>query len=180
MKLLGIDYGAKRVGIAISDDGGEMAFAKVVLSAGDDLIEKIADLCESERVEGIVIGESKNYQGKENPIMEAVHSLKKNLEEATKLPIFFEPELMTSMEAERLQGHSAMHDASAAALILKSYIDRTRNLKKGNPVTKQELQDLTQKMRNSEYEYNSNEEPAQNSKIEIDKLKREQQRRREA
>jgi putative Holliday junction resolvase len=180
MKLLGIDYGAKRVGIAMSDDGGEMAFAKAVFPAGADLIKKIADLCESEHVEGIVIGESKNYQGKENPIMEAVHSLKKNLEVATVLPVYFEPELMTSMEAERLQGYSAMHDASAAALILKSYIDRTRNSKNKNPMSKEELWDLTQTIRNSEHEQGADEKPAQNSKIEIEKLKRERQGRREA
>lgn len=178
MKLLGIDYGAKRVGIAMSDDGGEMSFAKSVFSAGDDLVKKIVLLCENEHVEGIVIGESKNYQGEDNPIMEAVRLLQKELEENTKLPVFFEPELLTSMEAERIQGHSAMHDASAAALILKSYIDRTRNLKNNNPITKKELRNITQEIRNSEYENSTNEKLAENSKIEIKKLQREKKRRR--
>ena len=127
MKLLGIDYGAKRVGIALSDDGGTMAFAKVVLLAGPDLAQKIFDICRSEKVEVIVMGESKNFDQEENNIMVDVHKLKAELEEKTKLPVYFEPELMTSMEAQHIQGQNDMNDASAAAIILQSYINRKKN-----------------------------------------------------
>ncbi len=127
MKLLGIDYGAKRVGIAISDDGGTVAFAKAVLSAGENLVNEIVKLCDEEKVTGIVMGESKDFAQKENPIMEAVHALKKELEEKTKLPVYLEPELMTSMEAQHIQGQNDMNDASAAAIILQSYINRTKH-----------------------------------------------------
>lgn len=127
MKLLGIDYGAKRVGVAITDDGGTLAFAKVVLNAGPELVLEIIRMCEEEKVEGIVIGESKNFAQEENVIMEAVHELKKQLEEKSGLHIYFEPELMTSMEAQHIQGQNDMSDASAAAIILQSYIERNKN-----------------------------------------------------
>lgn len=127
MKLLGIDYGAKRVGIAITDDGGTLAFAKAVLSTGPELVSEIAHLCAIEKVQGVVIGESKNFAQEENPIMKAVHELKKTLEEECKLPVYFEPELMTSMEAQHIQGQNDMSDASAAAIILQSYINRHKN-----------------------------------------------------
>ena len=125
MKLLGIDYGAKRVGIAISDDGGTVAFAKVVLPSGPQLGEDIAKLCTSEKIEAIVMGESKNFAQEENSIMKEVHKLKSELEETLKLPVYFEPELMTSMEAQRIQGQNRMNDASAAAIILQSFINRS-------------------------------------------------------
>lgn len=123
MKLLGIDYGAKRVGIALSDDGGTIAFPKSVISAHDDLVSAIAKICADEKVEAIVIGESKDYAGKENPIMTAVHALKKELEDKG-FTVHLEPELMTSMEAQHIQGHNDMNDASAAAIILQSYITK--------------------------------------------------------
>ena len=126
MKLLGIDYGTKRVGIAISDDDGTVAFAKSVLPAGPELVSEIEKICAEEKVEGIVIGESKNYKGEENMIMKAVHELKKELEEKLKLPVYFEPELMTSVEAQHIQGQNEMNDASAAAIILQSYIERSK------------------------------------------------------
>lgn len=127
MKYLGIDYGAKRVGIAITDDTGSMAFAKKVLLTGPDLILEIKKMCDEENIEGIVIGESKDFSGKENPIMQKIHILKSDLETAAKLPVFFEPELMTSMEAQHIQGSNHMNDASAAAIILNSFLSKTTN-----------------------------------------------------
>jgi len=127
MKLLGIDYGAKRVGIAITDDGGALAFAKIVLPAGPELVQDIVRMCIAEGVEAIVIGESKNFAQEENAIMKAVHELKKTLEDECKLPVYFEPELMTSMEAQHIQGQNDMSDASAAAIILQSYVNRQKN-----------------------------------------------------
>lgn len=173
MKFLGIDYGAKRVGVAISDDGGTLAFAKTVLPAAEHLTQSIKDMCERERVDAIVVGESRDYAGNENPIMSEVHQFVEECKKEIGLPIYLEPELMTSIEAERIQGHSDMHDASAAALILKSFIDRTRNSKIENRMTNQEVKDLTYEIRNMEYKDQEGEEQIQNTKAVADKLKRE-------
>jgi len=122
--MLGIDYGSKRVGIALGESEHKMAFPKEVLPRTDDLVQKILELCLKEKVEGIVIGESRDFKGEENKIMKAVHALKENLENETGLPVFYQLEFLTSAEARRLQGKNDMLDASAAALILKSYFDK--------------------------------------------------------
>lgn len=125
MKYLGIDYGEKNVGIAISDDGGNLAFAKIVLDNDRKLLENILKIIKDDRIEVIVIGESINLNGEENPIQKKISEFKKILEENVKIPIHFQPEFLTSMEARRLQEGIKKIDASAAALILKSYIDKT-------------------------------------------------------
>jgi putative holliday junction resolvase len=125
MRFLGIDYGARRVGIAISSEEGNMAFPKCVLPNDRYLIERIAALCEEEDITAIVLGESKNYEGVPNPIMKKILIFKKTFEETIGLPVYLHPEFLTSAEAERIQGKNELHDASAAALILKSYLEST-------------------------------------------------------
>ncbi len=124
MRLLGIDYGEKRVGIAISDQNKQFAFAKVVLVNDKKLLEAVANLCIENEIEKIIIGESRDYQMKPNKIMEEVTPFVEELRLKTKLPVEMEPEYMTSVAAERFQGKNELHDASAAALILQSYLDR--------------------------------------------------------
>ena len=123
MKYLGIDYGEKNVGIAVSDDGGNLAFAKIVLDNDGKLLENILRIIEEDKVEVIVMGKSINLNGEENLIQKKILEFKKILEENVKIPIHFEPEFLTSMEARRLQEGIKKIDASAAALILKSYIE---------------------------------------------------------
>ncbi len=123
MKYLGIDFGSKRVGVAVSDDGGMMAFPKEVVINDGSLIENIKKICEENKIEGIVVGDSRNFFGDKNTIMKKVEIFKEKLAEAVKLPIYMQSEFFTSAEAERLQGKNDMLDASAAALILKHYLD---------------------------------------------------------
>ena len=127
MRYLGIDYGAKRVGIAFSDIEGGMAFPHAVLPNDKKLISTIKELCDKEHIAEIVLGESLDYKMKPNVIMEKITPFKKELEEVTVLPVHFEREFMTSAAAGHLQGKGEMIDASAAALILQSYLDKKRN-----------------------------------------------------
>lgn len=124
MKYLGIDFGSKRVGVAISDDTGKMAFPHNVILNSDILMEQILKIIEEEKIEKIVMGESKNFKGEANKIMVAIDEFVKKIEEKTNLPVLFEPEFLSSVQAERWQGKNEMHDASAAAIILQSYLDR--------------------------------------------------------
>lgn len=126
MKYLGIDYGEKNVGIAVSDDGGNLAFAKVVLKNDKQLLENILKIVSEDKIEVIIIGESKNLNGEDNPIQKKILEFKKILEENVKIPIYLEPEFLTSMEARRLQEDIKKVDASAAALILKSYLAKQK------------------------------------------------------
>ncbi len=127
MRYLGIDYGSKRVGVALSDESGVMAFPNQVLKNDQGLILKIKKICDDEKVGEIVVGESLDYKGKPNPIMKKIDGFVAELKEMVKLPVMLEPEFMTSQEAVLIQGETEMHDASAAALILKSFLDKKAN-----------------------------------------------------
>lgn len=127
MRYLGIDYGKKRVGIAVSDENGEMAFPKEVLPNDLKLLPRIKKICEDQKIGLIVIGESKNFQGQANRIMEDIEPFKIELWQETGLPVEYEPEYMTSQQVENLFGKNSMLDASAACIILQSYIDRLNN-----------------------------------------------------
>lgn len=126
MKYLGIDFGNKRVGLAVSDENGQMAFPYSVILNNEKLLAEIQNIVEKEKIEQVVIGESKNFAGRPNKIMTEIINFKAKLAEQTKLLIYFEPEFMTSSQAELIQGKNKMHDASAATIILQSYLDRLK------------------------------------------------------
>lgn len=129
-KLLGVDFGRKRVGIAVSDEEQKIAFPKTVYPNDKKLIGRIADYCTENSIGGIVLGESKNFKGEDNPIMKDVLKFKEKIEMATSLPVFLEPEFMSSSEAEKMRAEGddkEMLDASAAAVILQSYLGKRRN-----------------------------------------------------
>ncbi|MBM2817576.1 MAG: Holliday junction resolvase YqgF, putative holliday junction resolvase [Parcubacteria group bacterium] len=131
-RLSGIDFGLKRVGIALSDEDQKIAFPKIVYPNGKKLLGLIAKYCEENSVIGIVLGESKNFKGEDNPIMKDILKFKAEIEKATSLPVYMEPEFMTSSEAKKMRAEDdsgEMIDASAAAIILQSYLDKRRNQK---------------------------------------------------
>ena len=127
MKLLAVDYGAKRVGIASTDDAGEFAIPRMVLINDADLLKTVTNLAKENNINKIIIGESKNLDGTPNPILAEAIRFSESLKEEG-FEVAFHPEMYTSMEADRLQGQNSMRDASAASLILKSYIDTQNNL----------------------------------------------------
>lgn len=126
MRYLGIDFGLKRVGISVSDEHGRFAFPKVVLPYSKAIAHKIEEICKVEEILNIVIGESIDYGGRENDVMEHVRGLKLELEEKG-FTVVLEQEFGSSIEANRFQGKNEMHDASAAAIILQRYLERNSN-----------------------------------------------------
>ena len=123
-KFLGVDYGAKRVGVALSDDGGIMAFPKLVLQNNRELVSRIAEICRNESVSAVVLGKSTDYGGEDNPVMKKISDFKRSLEKETGLSVYLEPEYLSSAQAERIQGKNQSLDASAAAIILQSFLDK--------------------------------------------------------
>ncbi|MFA7192197.1 MAG: Holliday junction resolvase RuvX [Candidatus Paceibacterota bacterium] len=140
MKYLGIDYGAKRVGVAISDDGGTMAFPHTIIANNMDLISGIKNIVEKENVTALVVGESHDLSGKPNKIMGSIETFVKNIEIECDLPVYLQKEFMTTIEARGRGGKEVNNarktakekqnpaDASAAALILQRYLEK-KNLK---------------------------------------------------
>ena len=86
----------------------------------------MVEFAEENEIERVVIGESNNLDGSPNPIAQKINEFKKAIEKHG-LESILHPEVYTSLEAERIQGKNEMHDASAAAIILKSYIDSVYN-----------------------------------------------------
>lgn len=126
---MGIDYGEKRIGIALSDEEGKFAFPHSVLKCSTFNVEQIKKICEEKKVQKIIIGESLDYKGRPNPIMKKIEKFRLLLEKGIDLPIIYQPEVLTTKEAERLQSKGKKIDASAAALILSSYIEKEKMLK---------------------------------------------------
>lgn len=129
---MGIDYGTKRIGVALSDDTGSMAFPNTTVEAGRDALSLVVEIAKKNTVEKIIIGESKNFKNEPNDVMEDIEQFKKDLADLSALPVEFEPEFMTSAQAlrqgldKRGEGEKQKDnlDASAAALILQGYLDR--------------------------------------------------------
>lgn len=133
---MGIDYGKRSIGIAVSDDSGTVAFPREIISwhqyVGDDLVR----YAEQESVGGVVIGFSQNHQGIDNEITREVRLLADWWSAHTTIPCFLEREDFTSTAAQRplvpeknvtrsrVRKPESRADARAAALILQRYLDR--------------------------------------------------------
>lgn len=124
--ILGIDYGEKRVGIALSDQSETLAFPHSVLQNKKSLLKDILALVKKEGANIIVLGYSSKLTGEDNPIQEYIHAFKKELEESVGVPVIFEQEWLSSQEASRFTGANDMIDASAAAVILQRFLDKKR------------------------------------------------------
>ena len=139
MKYLGIDYGSKRVGVAISDENSTMAFPYKIIQNNMELVDTIHNICGTEEIGAIVLGESHDLSGKPNKIMGSIEEFKRNLEAELDLPVYFQKEFMTTVEARGREGKGVNDarknkkteqkkaDASAAALILQRYLDKINN-----------------------------------------------------
>lgn len=134
MKYLGIDYGSRRIGVAVSDESAMVAFPLGTVEAGKKALGEILNIAKENAVAVAVIGESRNLSGEKNPIMKDIERFAVLLQEHS-IAVEFEPELFTSAQAARqgrdkrgtLVENSGDTDASAAALILQSYLDRRKN-----------------------------------------------------
>ena len=126
MRYLGIDYGTKRVGIALSDEAGSFAFPHATLHVDDALIEAIVQIVRRERVGAIVLGDSLALSGARNAMTDTVEQFARELEERIVLPVHLTREAWSSQEAARFAPKGKKHeDSSAAAIILQRYLDQT-------------------------------------------------------
>lgn len=129
MKYIGIDYGTKKTGIALSDDAGTMGFPHSTRPTDPRLLDDLALLIKEQGVGAAVIGESRDFSGGENPVAESARVFADDLALRTGIPVHFEPETFTTQAARRMPDGSRMEgspdvDASAAALILSSFLER--------------------------------------------------------
>lgn len=128
MRILGLDYGSKRVGIALSDETGKVAFPQAVWLNNEKLVGKVKALCIEQGVESVVVGDTRGYKGEANEVTAVAEKFKEKLEMELGMTVSLVSEIFSSSEANRVIEKNNETDARAAALILQSYLDK-RNLK---------------------------------------------------
>ena len=140
-RFLGIDYGTKRIGLAVSAENNRLAFPKEIISNDADTFNRISEILKQEKISEIVIGESVDFSGKPNALSAQIEIFILKLKKEFGLPVHKQKEFLTSVEARRYfkparrgikQTKSDRIDAGAAALILQRYLDR-KNLALSQP-----------------------------------------------
>ena len=133
MKVMAIDYGDARTGIAVSDAMGWLTgFTTVIHSRNAaKTAEEIAALVKTHRPERIVMGFPKNMDGSEGPRAEIYRAFASQLEERLGQPVVLWDERRTTIEAHQILSDGGYHgkkrkntvDAVAASLILEGYLN---------------------------------------------------------
>jgi putative Holliday junction resolvase len=141
-RLLGLDVGERRIGVAISAPEGTLAVPLRIIECRGVAIDlaTIAEIARSERVEGLVVGFPRSMDGSVGAQARRVEAFAKRAGEACCLPVELWDERLTSVQAARVAPGSKRSkrgthkDDIAAAIILQSYLERRANIA-GEPST---------------------------------------------
>jgi len=134
MKILALDYGTKNIGLALTDDEGDFAFAYGTVSAEtqnfaslQNAIDKLKTICQKEKVEKIIIGWPTQLSGIASTSTLAVSEFIKKLEEGIGLPIETIDERLSTMQAQKSASggkNSTSIDALSAQILLSGYLEK--------------------------------------------------------
>ena len=137
MRVMAIDYGDARTGVAVSDPTGLLAgYTTVIQSRKPEVVvEELARLVRERGVEELVIGFPRNMDGTEGPRAELYRAFAGQLEEATGLRPVLWDERRTTIAAhdilhatgKKMKAHKKSVDAVAASLILEGYLTRRKS-----------------------------------------------------
>lgn len=132
MRTMGIDYGDKRVGIALSDPLGITAqgYGTLENTGGKKLFEQIVTVVKEKQVSQIVVGLPKNMDNSQGFRSEATYAFVERLKTYTDVPVTLWDERLTTVEAHgylnemdvRGKRRKAVVDTVAACLILENYL----------------------------------------------------------
>ncbi|MCW0952780.1 Holliday junction resolvase RuvX [Weissella ceti] len=136
-RLLGLDVGSRTVGVAVSDVFGWTSQALEIIRINEDEkefgIERMKEIVAEQQPTGFVLGLPKNMNNTSGPRVEAAEAYGELLKETFGLPVDYQDERLTTVEAERMLVEKAdasrkkrkqVIDKLAAALILQNYLDR--------------------------------------------------------
>ena len=140
MRVMGLDYGSKTIGVAISDPLGLTAQGIEIIRREEEnklrkSLRRIEELIKEYQVEEIVLGFPKNMNNTIGERAEKSLQLKETLERRCKLPVIMWDERLTTVEAnrtlmeskERRENRSKYVDMIAAVFILQGYLDSKAN-----------------------------------------------------
>ena len=127
MKYLGIDYGTKRTGIAISDSSARLSVVKETISSSVQkaVIERIKNIVVEEKVDSIIVGMPLNLSGEKTETSEMVARFIEKLRNHVTIPVQTTDERLTSQMAEKiLRGiNKKERDQVAAQIFLQNFLD---------------------------------------------------------
>jgi putative Holliday junction resolvase len=136
VRYLAIDHGQKRTGLAISDASETIVSPHAVIetTSQQELVRRIIEVIDAEKIEAVVIGLPYNMDDTEGPRAKKVRQFGSILEAQTDCPVFLHDERLSSFEAEYLsegldltrKKKKKRLDAIAAAAILRSFIEQKR------------------------------------------------------
>nr|MDD5836780.1 Holliday junction resolvase RuvX [Eubacteriales bacterium] len=136
MKILSVDYGDVRTGIAISDVRGMLASPLCVIeqSYQPKLVDRIVQIVEENKIEKIVIGLPRNMDGSYGYRCDECRSLGDAISEKIDVDIFYEDERLTTVMAHNVLSDNNVRgkkrkqtvDAVSAVMILQSFLDKNR------------------------------------------------------
>lgn len=136
MRIMAVDYGDTRTGIAVSDEMGTLAGEAFVITewSPERVASKIADAAQSRRVGRIVLGYPKNMDGSLGPRAEKSEALAELLRDQCGLDVVLWDERRTTIDAHRILSEAGVSgkkrkgtiDAVAATLILEGYLNSIR------------------------------------------------------
>ncbi len=139
MKIMAVDLGKARTGIAVCDASEMLASPVTVIHEHDEerLLEKIAALVLEQQPKQLVVGLPKNMDGSEGESAQRCRDFAEKLEQCTQLPVVLRDERGTTITAHgylnstdtRGKKRKAVVDAVAATIILQDYLDFRRNQK---------------------------------------------------
>lgn len=140
MRILGLDFGSKTVGVAISDPLMITAQGVEIIRRDSEnkirkTLQRIEELIKEYEVEKIVLGYPKNMNGTDGERVEKTMEFKEALERRTGLPVIMVDERLTTVSADKIMMESGIRrenrkeyvDEIAAMLILQNYLESVRN-----------------------------------------------------
>lgn len=125
MKVVALDFGAARTGVAVSDPTGTLArpLGVVERAASDDGLSRLRELVSEERAERVIVGLPLTLRGEHGAQARETERFVESLRAALDVPVETVDERFTTTLAERDAG-DAPADARAAAHLLATYLDR--------------------------------------------------------
>jgi len=124
--ILALDYGEKRVGVAIAHEVARMPQPLTTLTNDDGLMSEIAKLVDAESVKTVVVGLPRSMDGGYSAQTRTAEAFAKELEQTLDVPVALADETLTSVDAEAALGPGrhpkGMVDAVAATYILERYL----------------------------------------------------------
>ena len=134
-RILGVDFGRVRIGIAVSDELGLLAHPLGTIEASPQAVKKIAEIARDNKVERVVVGLPRHMNGQMGEAAAEAQAFAKNLQDQVSCPVITWDERLTTVAANRAlrqagkktRASRQIVDQVAAQMILQGYLDGLQN-----------------------------------------------------